>query len=128
MRGLEDGRIQASWSSIQKFMSCQRKSELEYFSGLKPIERDSIYLMVGNAFHEGMRVVLINVHEGRTLEVAIEYGIKYVGFYIDSITEQGIMRHNYETGEEERDVEKARSAFYQQQARRYQSREVRAKN
>ena len=30
--------------------------------------------------------------------------------------------------EEERDVEKARSAFYQQQARRYQSREVRAKN
>ena len=30
--------------------------------------------------------------------------------------------------EEERDVEKARSTFYQQQARRYQSREVRAKN
>ena len=29
--------------------------------------------------------------------------------------------------EEERDVVKARSAFYQQQARRYQSREVRAK-
>ena len=29
--------------------------------------------------------------------------------------------------EEERDVAKARSAFYQQQARRYQSREVRAK-
>ena len=29
--------------------------------------------------------------------------------------------------EEERDVEKARSTFYQQQARRYQSREVRAK-
>ena len=29
--------------------------------------------------------------------------------------------------EEERDVEKARSAFYQQQAQRYQSREVRAK-
>ena len=29
--------------------------------------------------------------------------------------------------EEERDVEKARSPFYQQQARRYQSREVRAK-
>ena len=30
--------------------------------------------------------------------------------------------------EEERDAAKARSAFYQQQARRYQSREVRAKN
>ena len=30
--------------------------------------------------------------------------------------------------EEERDVAKARSVFYQQQARRYQSREVRAKN
>ena len=29
--------------------------------------------------------------------------------------------------EEERDVAKARSAFHQQQARRYQSREVRAK-
>ena len=29
--------------------------------------------------------------------------------------------------EEERDVAKARSAFYQQQARRYQSRELRAK-
>ena len=29
--------------------------------------------------------------------------------------------------EDERDVAKARSAFYQQQARRYQSREVRAK-
>ena len=29
--------------------------------------------------------------------------------------------------EEERDVAKARSAFYQKQARRYQSREVRAK-
>ena len=29
--------------------------------------------------------------------------------------------------EEERDVAKARSAFYQQQSRRYQSREVRAK-
>ena len=29
--------------------------------------------------------------------------------------------------EEERDVAKARSTFYQQQARRYQSREVRAK-
>ena len=29
--------------------------------------------------------------------------------------------------EEEHDVAKARSAFYQQQARRYQSREVRAK-
>ena len=29
--------------------------------------------------------------------------------------------------EEERDVAKARSAFYQQHARRYQSREVRAK-
>ena len=29
--------------------------------------------------------------------------------------------------EEERDVAKARSSFYQQQARRYQSREVRAK-
>ena len=29
--------------------------------------------------------------------------------------------------EEERDVAKARSAFYQQQTRRYQSREVRAK-
>ena len=32
-----------------------------------------------------------------------------------------------DTLEEERDVEKARSAFYQEQARRYQSREVRAK-
>ena len=30
--------------------------------------------------------------------------------------------------EEERDVAKARSAFYQQQARRYQRREVRAKS
>ena len=30
--------------------------------------------------------------------------------------------------EEERDMAKARSAFYQQQAQRYQSREVRAKN
>ena len=29
---------------------------------------------------------------------------------------------------EERDIAKARSAFYQQQAQRYQSREVRAKN
>ena len=34
---------------------------------------------------------------------------------------------NLDTPEEERDVAKARSAFYQQQARRYQSREVRAK-
>ena len=33
-----------------------------------------------------------------------------------------------DTLEEERDVAKARSAFYQQQARRYQSREVRAKS
>ena len=32
-----------------------------------------------------------------------------------------------DTLEEERDVAKARSAFYQQQAHRYQSREVRAK-
>ena len=32
-----------------------------------------------------------------------------------------------DTLEEERDVDKARSTFYQQQARRYQSREVRAK-
>ena len=32
-----------------------------------------------------------------------------------------------DTLEEERDIAKARSAFYQQQARRYQSREVRAK-
>ena len=32
-----------------------------------------------------------------------------------------------DTLEEECDVEKARSAFYQQQARRYKSREVRAK-
>ena len=32
-----------------------------------------------------------------------------------------------DTLEEERDVAKARSAFYQQQAQRYQSREVRAK-
>ena len=32
-----------------------------------------------------------------------------------------------DTLEEERDVAKARSAFYKQQARRYQSREVRAK-
>ena len=35
---------------------------------------------------------------------------------------------NLDTMEEERDVAKARSACYQQQARRYQSREVRAKN
>ena len=35
---------------------------------------------------------------------------------------------NLDALEEERDMEKARSAFYQQQARRYQSREVRAKN
>ena len=35
---------------------------------------------------------------------------------------------NLDALEEERDVAKARSAFYQQQARRYQSREVRAKN
>ena len=34
---------------------------------------------------------------------------------------------NLDTLEEERDVAKACSAFYQQQARRYQSREVRAK-
>ena len=34
---------------------------------------------------------------------------------------------NLDALEEERDVAKARSAFYQQQARRYQSREVRAK-
>ncbi len=34
---------------------------------------------------------------------------------------------NLDTLEEECDVEKARSAFYQQQARMYQSREVRAK-
>ena len=32
-----------------------------------------------------------------------------------------------DTLEEERDIAKARSALYQQQARRYQSREVRAK-
>ena len=32
-----------------------------------------------------------------------------------------------DTLEEERDIAKARSAFYQQKARRYQSREVRAK-
>src|SRR3954471_14482271 len=36
-------------------------------------------------------------------------------------------QENLDTLEEERDVAKARSAFYQQQARRYQSREVRAK-
>ena len=37
-------------------------------------------------------------------------------------------RHdNLDALEEERDVAKARSAFYQQQARRYQRREVRAK-
>ncbi|SPT20293.1 unnamed protein product [Triticum aestivum] len=35
---------------------------------------------------------------------------------------------NLDALEEERDVAKARSAFYQQQARRYQSREVRAKS
>ena len=35
---------------------------------------------------------------------------------------------NLDALEEERDIAKARSAFYQQQARRYQSREVRAKN
>ena len=35
---------------------------------------------------------------------------------------------NLDALEEERDVAKARSAFYQQQARRYQSREVWAKN
>ena len=34
---------------------------------------------------------------------------------------------NLDALEEERDVEKACSAFYQQQARRYQSREVREK-
>ena len=34
---------------------------------------------------------------------------------------------NLDALEEERDVAKARSAFYQQQARRYRSREVRAK-
>ena len=34
---------------------------------------------------------------------------------------------NLDALEEERDVAKARFAFYQQQARRYQSREVRAK-
>ena len=34
---------------------------------------------------------------------------------------------NLDALEEDRDVAKARSAFYQQQARRYQSREVRAK-
>ena len=34
---------------------------------------------------------------------------------------------NLDALEEERDVAKARSAFYQQQSRRYQSREVRAK-
>ena len=34
---------------------------------------------------------------------------------------------NLDALEEERDIAKARSAFYQQQARRYQSREVRAK-
>ena len=34
---------------------------------------------------------------------------------------------NLDTLEEERDVAKARSAFYQQQARKYESREVRAK-
>ena len=34
---------------------------------------------------------------------------------------------NLDALEEERDVAKARLAFYQQQARRYQSREVRAK-
>ena len=37
-------------------------------------------------------------------------------------------QHSLDALEEERDVAKARSAFYQQQARRYQSREVRAKN
>ena len=37
-------------------------------------------------------------------------------------------RDSLDALEEERDVAKARSAFYQQQARRYQSREVRAKN
>ena len=36
-------------------------------------------------------------------------------------------RDNLDALEEERNVAKARSAFYQQQARRYQSREVRAK-
>src|SRR3954451_1576373 len=39
-----------------------------------------------------------------------------------------IGRNSLDALEEERDVAKARSAFYQQQARRYQSREVRAKN
>ena len=36
-------------------------------------------------------------------------------------------KDNLDALEEEHDVAKARSAFYQQQARRYQSREVRAK-
>ena len=36
-------------------------------------------------------------------------------------------QYNLDGLEEERDVAKARSAFYQQQARRYQSKEVRAK-
>lgn len=105
MRRLENGSIQGSWSSVQKFMSCQRKSELEYFSGLKPIEKDSIYLMVGKAFHEGMRVVLVNLYAGLTLEAAIDDATLAIHCYIDSLTEQNIMRHNYETGEEERDVD-----------------------
>ena len=37
-------------------------------------------------------------------------------------------KDSLDTLEEERNIAKARSAFYQQQARRYQSREVRAKN
>ena len=36
-------------------------------------------------------------------------------------------QHNLDALEEECDIAKARFAFYQQQARRYQSREVRAK-
>ncbi len=100
--------MRLSWSSIQKFLSCQRAYELHYIEGLqrKP-GADKKNLLRGSAFHVGLDAALQASAAGATDEVMVKAAKFAAENYltIKQIADKTV--YNWTTRQEEPDVEYA---------------------
>lgn len=100
--------MRLSWSSMQSFLSCQRRYELHYIEGLSKLpSADKYNVMLGSAFHAGIQtaIVLLFNEPKSTDKDLVRAAKNSVVEYLDKNTIENKRRYNWEQREYEHDIE-----------------------
>lgn len=97
--------MRLSWSSMQSFLTCQRKYELHYVEGLsKPPSADSYNTTLGSAFHAGIQSAISHVFLNSKVN-QVKVARDGVRKYIEDNTINDKKRYNYEARAYEYDTD-----------------------